>query len=218
MKFKLIPIHRCSKTAYKGLVYDLTVKDNHSYSVFNIICHNSICSTRGTTGFGVPTLESIASFSQYVMKDSFLIADGGIRTAGDACKAMAAGASMFTLDRLLAATDLASGTKYNKDLQVTPNRDEYVWAEYRGMASAAVQNKLEQDSSRSIEGVSGLIPYTGTTEEFIEGFLENMRSSVAYYAGCRSWVEFQRYVKFVEMTSNGNAESQTRISHTNLGS
>ena len=38
-----------------------------------------------------------------------------------------------------------------------------------------------------------------------------MESSTAYYAGCKDWNEFQRKVKFIEITSNGWEESKTRV-------
>ena len=41
MKFKLIKIEKIEKKNYTGKVYDLTVKDTHSYNINNIIVHNS---------------------------------------------------------------------------------------------------------------------------------------------------------------------------------
>lgn len=171
----------------------------------------SICSTRTSTGFGVPTLTSIFECSQ--VKDSaYLVADGGIEYNGDIIKAMAAGADMVMAGKLFAATDLSCLEKFDKNGEVTTNPDEYEYCSYHGMASKeAIQRLKSKKSSVSIEGVSGLIPYTGATQEIIENLKGNMQSAMAYYAGCKDWNEFQRKVKFIEITSNGWEESKTRV-------
>lgn len=171
----------------------------------------SICSTRTTTGFGMPTLTSI--FDCAKIKDTaFLVADGGIETAGDICKAMAAGADLVMVGKMLAATSLSNGDKLDIDGNVTTYEDEYAWVRYSGMASKeAIQKLNSKKSFVSIEGVSGVIPYTGTTEEIVKNIIGNLKSSVGYYAGCRTWDEFRKKVKFVEITQQGWEESQTRV-------
>ena len=203
MKFKLKKVEKVEKVFYKGNLHDLTVKDNHSYNIHNIIVHNSICSTRLNTGFGVPTLTSI--FDCAKVKDSaYLVADGGIESAGDICKAMAAGADMVMLGKMLAATSLSNGEKVDVDGQK--------FVRYSGMASKEANEKLKSKKSIvSIEGVSGLIPYTGETEEVVQNIIGNLQSAVAYYAGCRNWKEFRRSVKMVEITQQGWEESKTRV-------
>lgn len=171
----------------------------------------SICSTRTTTSFGVPTLTSIFDCAQ--VKDSaYLVADGGIEYNGDIIKAMAAGADMVMTGKLFASTDLSCLEKFDKNGEVTTNPDEYEYCSYHGMASKeAIQRLKSKKSSISIEGVSGLIPYIGATHEIIENLKGNMQSAMAYYAGCKDWNEFQRKVKFIEITSNGWEESKTRV-------
>jgi IMP dehydrogenase len=163
----------------------------------------SICSTRLATGFGIPTLTSVMDCA--AVKDSaYLIADGGIENSGDICKAMAAGADMVMLGKMLAATSLSSGEK------VDVNGKKFV--RYSGMASKEAIDKLKSKKSVvSVEGVSGLIPYTGETEDVFNNIIGNLRSSVAYYGGCRNWKEFRRSVKFVEITNQGWEESKTRV-------
>jgi len=175
----------------------------------------SICSTRTSTGFGLPTLTSI--FDCAKIKDTaYLVADGGIETPGDICKAIAAGADMVMLGKMLAATSLSGGEKVDKDFCLTNNKDEYAWVSYSGMASKeAIQKLNSKKSVVSIEGVSGYIPYTGETEEVVNNIIGNLQSSVSYYAGCHNWDEFRRKVKFVEITSEGWNESKTRIYQRN---
>jgi IMP dehydrogenase len=61
----------------------------------------SICSTRTTTGFGMPTLTSIFDCAK-VKDTAYLIADGGLETTGDICKAIGAGADLVMLGKMLA--------------------------------------------------------------------------------------------------------------------
>ena len=163
----------------------------------------SICSTRLATGFGIPTLTSVMDCAS-VKDNACIIADGGIENSGDICKAMAAGADMVMLGKMLASTSLSNGEK------VEVNGQKFV--RYSGMASKEANEKLKSKKSIvSIEGVSGLIPYSGETEEVVNNIIGNLQSAVAYYAGCRDWKEFKRSVKFLEITQQGWEESKTRV-------
>jgi len=163
----------------------------------------SICSTRLNTGFGIPTLTSVFDCAK-VKDTAYLVADGGIENAGDICKAMAAGADMVMLGKMLAATSMSGGEKH------TINDKRFV--EYSGMASKEAIYKLKSKKSVvSIEGVSGLIPYVGETEDVLKELIGNLQSAVSYYAGCRDWKEFRRKVKFLEISQQGWEESKTRV-------
>ena len=59
MKFNLKKITSINKKPYKGIVYDLTVKNDSSYNINRIIVHNSQCITREQTGVGVPQLQAL---------------------------------------------------------------------------------------------------------------------------------------------------------------
>ena len=177
----------------------------------------SICSTRLNTGFGIPTLTSV--FDCAKIKDTaYLVADGGIESPGDICKAMAVGADMVMAGKMFAATDLSGGKKYNSDFRdvesVMDWRDgfEPKWVQYKGMASRESVEQLKSKKSHvSIEGVSGLIPYTGKTVDIVNEVIGNLRTSLSYYAGCVNWKQFQRRVKMVEISQQGWEESKTRI-------
>jgi len=172
---------------------------------------SSICSTRLATGFGLPTLTSIWDCEQ-IKSTAYLVADGGIETTGDICKAIGAGADMVMCGKLFAATSLAGNVLFDKDKQVAQCKDDAKYCSYRGMASKESSDKFNsKKTSVSVEGVSGLIPYTGETEEVLNNMLGNLRSSMAYYAGCRTWEEFKRKLKFVEISNQGWEESKTRV-------
>lgn len=120
IKYGCQPIKSITTEKYKGSVYDLTVENNHSYNIQKYIVHNSICSTRTSTGFGVPTLTSIIDCND-VKGDTFMIADGGIKTSGDIVKAIRFGADYVMCGKLLAGTEYACGELYNNKEEIITN-------------------------------------------------------------------------------------------------
>jgi isopentenyl diphosphate isomerase/L-lactate dehydrogenase-like FMN-dependent dehydrogenase len=98
MKFKLTKIEKIDVVEYFGTLHDLTVKDNHSYVVENTIVHNSACLTRKNSGIGRGSLSSILDCSQFYSEGmAKIVADGGIKTNGHICVALAAGAHLVML-------------------------------------------------------------------------------------------------------------------------
>ncbi len=78
------------------------------------------CTTRDVTGVGVPqvsaTLEVAAARDEYLARTGkyvSVITDGGIRTGGDLCKAMAAGADAVMIGTPFAQTFEAPGKGFN---------------------------------------------------------------------------------------------------------
>lgn len=108
--------------------FDLTVEDNHSYVINDIIVHNSACMTRHQTGVGRPQLSTIIECADAAHGVGGMIcADGGITCAGDLCKAFGAGADFVMLGGMYAGTDEAEGEviqkvyKNNEIIPVTCN-------------------------------------------------------------------------------------------------
>ena len=64
--------------------------------------------------------------------------------------------------------------------------------------------------SGSVEGVSGLIPYTGKTEDVLKDMKLNLKAGMSY-CGVRHWKEFQQKSKIVFVSNSGILESQTHI-------
>ena len=78
------------------------------------------CTTREVTGVGIPqvsaTLDCAAAREQYFHQTGRyvpIITDGGIRTGGDLCKAMACGADAVMIGTPLAQAEEAPGMGYN---------------------------------------------------------------------------------------------------------
>ena len=87
------------------------INDLAQWGANSIRCNiggGSICSTRIQTGHGLPGLQTIFDCAK-TDHDVAIIADGGIRTAGDIVKAIAAGADFVMLGSLLAGTDETPG-------------------------------------------------------------------------------------------------------------
>ncbi len=161
----------------------------------------SICSTRIQTGHGVSTFQSIASCS-FVKAGALLIADGGIRTAGDIVKSIAAGADFVMLGSMLAGTDESPGelltTKAGEKRKV-----------YRGMASVEAQTDW-RGSARSLEGISTTVKYKGPVKNILESLEKNIKSGFSY-SGARTQTEMRNKSMFIQQTESSKAESRTHI-------
>lgn len=175
----------------------------------------AICTTRVNTGFGIPTLHSIGCIAPTKCPGTYLVADGGIESPGDICKAMAAGADMVMLGNMLCSTDLSGGRKFT-DTGLAKDGDEIKWVEYKGMASKDVGAVLSQNRRHSVEGVSGLVRYRGKTREYLPQVLENLKAAMVYYGGVTNWTDFYRLTKFGRFDNQGWAESQPRVHAYNV--
>jgi IMP dehydrogenase len=170
----------------------------------------SICITRIVTGFGVPQLSAVAECAEAGQALGVpIIADGGIRTAGDITKAMAAGASTVMLGSLLAGTDEAPGAS------VIRNGRRYKIV--RGMASLMANiDRQEVELHREVdpedwervvpEGVEAMVPDRGPVKDVVYQLVGGLRSGLSY-AGAASIAELWANAEFVRITSAGKSES-----------
>ena len=152
MGFKLKEITSLDRRHHKGKVFDLTIEQDHSYTIEGTVVHNSICTTRIQTGHGVPGLETIFQCAQSD-RNAKIIADGGLKNSGDIVKALAAGADAVMLGSLLAGTSCSPGTIFK-------TKSGELRKTYRGMASAAAQEDWRGKVS-SCEGISSSVVYSG---------------------------------------------------------
>jgi len=161
----------------------------------------SICSTRIQTGHGIPTFHSLVMCA-HIAKRAKIVADGGIKTAGDAVKCYAIGADFVMLGSLLAGTDESPG-------QILQNNEGKKYKVYRGMASVEAQVDWRGKAS-SLEGISTTIPYKGPVSETLSMLEQNIRSGLSY-SGARTLKEFRTKAKVVTQTTAGMKESFTHI-------
>ena len=176
-----------------------------SWGADSIRCNiggGSICTTRVQTGHGVPGLHTIfdCARSEYA-GDVKVIADGGIRNAGDVVKALAAGADFVMAGSLFAGTDQSPG-KLMKTSQGS-------FKQYRGMASRDAQMNW-RGRSGSPEGVSSMIPYKGDVNLILEELSGSIKSGFSY-TGARNIQELWSKAKFIRQTNAGQMESSAHI-------
>lgn len=164
----------------------------------------SICTTRVETGHGVPGLETVidCSRSHHAQSGNVkIVADGGIKSAGDIVKAMAAGADFVMLGSLLAGHDEAPG----KLFQTTDGSRK----EYRGMASVEAQLAAGRKPA-SLEGIVSSVPSRGPVHDTLEYLENNIRSGFSY-TGARNIQELREKAVFVRQTNAGQVESSAHI-------
>ena len=161
----------------------------------------SICSTRIQTGHGIPTLHSVIVCSAAATRAT-IVADGGIKNAGDAVKCFAAGADFVMLGSLLAGTDESPG-----DVLKKPGGEKH--KVYRGMASVEAQIEWRGRAS-SLEGVSTTVPYKGPVGNILADLGQNIKSGLSY-SGARNLKEFRTKSQMIVQTASGMRESFTHI-------
>ena len=168
----------------------------------------SICTTRVVAGVGVPQLTAIMECAEAAAKDGVpVIGDGGLRTSGDAAKALAAGASCVMIGSMLAGTDEAPG-----DTFIYQGRS---YKSYRGMGSVGAMARgsadryFQQDVSQQKlvpEGIEGQVPYKGPASAVVHQLVGGIKAAMGY-TGSSTIVELRERGKFVRITGAGLAES-----------
>ncbi len=168
----------------------------------------SICTTRIVTGAGVPQLTAILEASRACREAGVpLVADGGVKFAGDVTKAIAAGASTVMIGSLFAGTEEAPGE--------TVLFQGRTFKEYRGMGSIAAMKEGSRDryfqdefDERKLvpEGIEGRVPYKGPLSALVAQLVGGLRAGMGYL-GCPGIEALQRTARFVRITSAGLRES-----------
>ena len=171
----------------------------------------SICITRIITGAGVPQLTAIMDCAVGASDSGLpIIADGGIRNSGDLVKALAAGASTVMVGGILAGTDESPG--------ITVLRPNGRYKMSRGMASLGAALDRSTKENRFLdegevleyvpEGVEGLVPYKGRSQEVVSRLVGGLRSGMSY-SGARTLEELRKNVSFIGITTAGQVEGRS---------
>lgn len=158
----------------------------------------SVCSTRIKTGFGIPMITCIQDCAR---ADRSIVADGGIRTAGDIVKALAFGADFVMIGGMLAGTEVTPGDVITKS-------DGSKIKRYRGMASREAQEDFmgNMPEWKTAEGVSTEVKYRDDQELILADIIGGLRSGLTY-AGASNIRELQRKLDYVIVTPAGRIES-----------
>lgn len=204
---KLKRIQNIIKKPYTGNVYDLSVEDNYTYNINGIVVHNSLCTTRIQTGFGIPSVTSIeeAVDAQIELEDEYglvpIMADGGLRTSGDIAKAIAVGAECVMLGSLLAGTVETPGPIIERGNQL--------YKRYRGSASLETKTTHGMEG-RNVEGESTIVPFKGGVKFTIMKLVDGLRSALSY-SGVETIHEFRAVTDYVIVTNAGIVEAKPHL-------
>jgi IMP dehydrogenase len=167
----------------------------------------SICTTRIVAGVGVPQLTAVMDAAG-AAGDVPVIADGGLRTSGDAAKALAAGASVVMVGSLLAGTEEAPGETF---LYQGRSYKSYrgmgsVGAMARGSADRYFQQDIKDQMKLVPEGIEGQVPYKGPAREVIHQLVGGIKAAMGY-TGSATIEELRTGAQFVRITNAGLQES-----------
>ena len=168
----------------------------------------SHCTTRKVAGAGVPQLTAVQDCAE-VADDLGIttIADGGIRTSGDAVKALVAGADTVMMGRLFAGTAESPGAVVEYDGEK--------YKRSRGMATTAA-NKARSDKDdaepTADEGVEALTPYTGPVAGVVEEFAAGIRSGLSYCGG-HSIEEARQNAEFIAVADSAREREGAHFDH-----
>ncbi|KUO49583.1 MAG: IMP dehydrogenase [Sphingomonadales bacterium BRH_c42] len=168
----------------------------------------SICTTRVVAGVGVPQLTAIMECAEQAAKsDVPVIGDGGLRTSGDAAKALAAGASSLMIGSMLAGTAESPGETF-----IFQGRS---YKAYRGMGSVGAMARgsadryFQQDVSALKlvpEGIEGQVPFKGPASDVIHQLVGGIKAAMGY-TGAATLEELRQRARFVRITNAGLSES-----------
>jgi IMP dehydrogenase len=168
----------------------------------------SICTTRVVAGVGVPQLTAIMESAAEAAKSGVpVIADGGLRTSGDAAKALAAGASSVMIGSMLAGTTESPGEVF-----LYQGRS---YKAYRGMGSVGAMARgsadryFQQDVSAMKlvpEGIEGQVPFKGPAADVVHQLVGGIKAAMGY-TGSRTISDLRERAKFVRITNAGLSES-----------
>lgn len=140
----------------------------------------SHCTTRKVTGVGVPQFTAVEACVQEAREHGVrVIADGGIRSSGDAAKALMAGADTVMMGSFFMGTDQAPGhVEYSYE-----HEGEVV--KTHGMATRnAADGRDDKDTEvPHEEGVEQATKYKGLLGPILNEFTAGIRSSLSYCGG-----------------------------------
>lgn len=210
MKIKFVEINKkVIKNEESKRVYDITVKDDHSYTVNNIIVHN--CLTSKNTGVGYPMASLIKECYEIKLtmaKSAKIVADGGFKEYSDIIKALLLGADYVMIGSLLNKSIESSGDNYFRKIKISKKMANFLFKKgltvkkkFRGMSTKEVQRKWGKKILTTSEGVVRYRPVEYYLDSWVENFDHYLRSAMSY-TGCFDLDEFIGCSRYNMITQN----------------
>ncbi|WP_330460392.1 IMP dehydrogenase [Streptomyces sp. NBC_00820] len=172
-----------------------------------------VCTTRLVAGTGVPQLTAVLDCAAEAARHGVrVIADGGVRHAGDIAKALAAGAAAVMLGSLLAGADESEA--------VPVLRDGVPYKVSRGFVSLGMELTLRREAGEKItreevddyvpEGVEATFAATGPLKRTLRQLTGGVQSALSY-SGAADVDAFREKAEFVRVTPAGQAENTPHV-------
>lgn len=209
-------VHFADNAFYKIIAGNVASKEGYQFlaslgvDIVRVgIGSGSPCTTSIVTGVGqglVTAIQECVSSRNPFESYPLIMADGGIRSSGDAAKALAVGADLVMAGSLFAGFDESPGT--------TQVVNEQLVKVFRGMASLEAAASIGSNPAVA-EGVTHLVPYKGSVYPFIQQLLGGLRSSFSYF-GARNISEFRQNVDITELTYSSHIERTPFIKNNGL--
>lgn len=157
----------------------------------------SACKTRSEVGVGVPQLSALIDVCSESKKHKVkVISDGGCVTAGDVCKAIAAGA-----DIVMIAGMVSKSEECDNIIEI----DGKKYVNFYGLGSSIMYNLTNptEKEYRPNEGRNLLIPCSGSIIDVIKQIEGGLRS-VCTYVGIKNITELANVSKFIKVNHTIN--------------
>src|ERR1035437_5745643 len=161
-KFKLIDISSIETITGNKKVYDISVKDDESYTANNLIVHN--CTTAANVAINYPLGSLISECyelkKQYNLKTK-IVADGGMKNYSDIIKSLALGADYVMIGSIFNKSIESAGFNYLYGIKIKYKLAKILWKynfpikkKYRGMSTKAVQRSWGKTKLVTAEGIT----------------------------------------------------------------
>ena len=213
-KYKLINIESISKIEGNKKVYDISIKNDESYSANNKIVHN--CTTAANVAINYPLGSLISECREIKVKNGLkanIVADGGMRDFSDIIKALGLGADYIMLGSIFNKTMESAGFNYLKtpfgririkNYDLARKMCKYglpIYKKYRGMSTKAVQRSWGKAQLVTAEGITKYQKVEYTLEQWVDNFKDYLRSNMSY-SGVNQLKDFIGYAEWVLITEN----------------
>ncbi|MGW2718087.1 IMP dehydrogenase [Streptomyces sp. NPDC001492] len=168
-----------------------------------------VCTTRLVAGTGVPQLTAVMDCADAAAEAGVtIIADGGIRQAGDIAKALAAGAHAVMLGSALAGADESAATPVERDGRHYRVSNGFVSLGMELTLRRAAGGTVTQEELDDYvpEGVEATFPASGPLSRTLRQLIGGVQSAMSY-SGARDLGAFRAQAEFIRVTAAGRAEN-----------